>query len=149
MTFTGPLVESGYYGDNLQFQYYQYSPNYPSVLNPIFTDSGLTVTSDTVNYWVGFNEYAPVNFAYMPDLAVKVIDVTPHSNGAPPGLLYMDLTNASPQSSQSCALDPAIPTPEFQADWLMILATVLLSLVILRVHKFQQNDKPSHKYETE
>jgi len=135
VSFTGPLVESGYYGDTLQFQYYQYNPSYPSVLTPIFTDSGLTVTSDTVNYWIGAGEYAPVNFAYQPNLAVKVVDVTPKSNGAPPGLLYMQLTNINPATGPNCAYDPSIPTPEFQFQWLMILTTLILGLVFLRVHK--------------
>jgi hypothetical protein len=85
VTLTGPLVESGLYGDTLQFQYFQYSPSYPSVLKPIFTDPGLTVTSDTVNYWINYNEYAPVNFAYTPNIAVKVVDLTPKSNGYVPG----------------------------------------------------------------
>jgi len=135
VTFAGPLVESGFYGDTLQFQYFQYNPSYPSVLNPIFTDSGLTVTSDTVNYWIGYGEYAPVNFAYQPDLAVKVVDVTPKSNGYAPGLLFMQLTNVSPGSGSYCAYDPSMPTPEFQAQWLMIIASMMLGLVFLRVHK--------------
>jgi len=145
VTFTGPLVESGYYGDTLQFQYFQYNPSYPSVLTPIFTDSGLTVTSDTVNYWVGYSEYAPVNFAYSPNLAVKVVDVTPKSNGYAPGLLFMQLTNTTPESSQYCPYDPPIPTPEFQADWLVILASVFLSLVFLRVHKYQRYHEKDKK----
>jgi hypothetical protein len=142
VTFTGPLVESGFYGDTLQFQYFQYNPSYPSVLTPIFTDSGLTVTSDTVNYWIGYGEYAPVNFAYQPNLAVKVADVTPKSNGYPPGLLFMELTNINPGSGQYCAYDSPIPTPEFQAQWLMIIASMMLGLVFLRVHKYYQ---PSEK----
>jgi len=135
VTFTGPLVESGHYGDNLQFQYFQYNPSYPSVLYPIFTDPGLTVTSDTVNYWINYNEYAQVNFAYLPNLAVKVVDVTPNSRGYAPGLIFMELTNITPAGGQYCQFDSPLPTPEFQAQWLMIIASVGLGLLFLRIHK--------------
>jgi len=145
VTFTGPLVESGLYGDTLQFQYFQYSPSYPSVLYPIFTDPGLTVTSDTVNYWISYNEYAPVNFAYMPNIAVKVIDVTPKSNGYAPGLLLLELTNITPEGSQSCGFDspppPPAPIPEFQVSWLMIMASVVLGLVFLQAHKHSRSGR--------
>ena len=133
MTLTGPLVESGFYGDTLQFQYFQYNPTYPSALVPIFTDQGLTVTSDTVNYWIGAGEYAPVNFAYLPDIAVKVVDVTTKSNGYEPGLIFMELTNITPEGAQNCL--PPAPTPEFQVQWLVIIVSIMLSLVLLRVHK--------------
>jgi len=133
VTFTGPLVESGLYGDTLQFQYFQYNPTYPSVLVPIFTDTGLTVTSDTVNYWISFAEYTQVNFAYLPNLAVKVVDLTTKSNGYAPGLIYMDLTNVTPGGIQSCP--PPAPTPEFQVQWFVIIASILLSLMLLRVRK--------------
>jgi hypothetical protein len=138
VTFTGPLVESGYYGDTLQFQYFQYNSNYPSVLNPIFTDSSLTVTSDTVNYWISYNEYAPVNFAYQPYIAVKVVDVTPKSNGYPPGLIFMDLTNITPFSGQYCQYDSPVPTPEFQSQWIVVIASVALSLAFLRIQKHRR-----------
>ena len=152
VTFTGPLVESGYYGDTLQFQYYQYASNYPSVLTPIFTDSGLTVTSDTVSYWVNYNEYAPVNFAYMPNLAVKVVDITPKSNGYTPGLIFMQLTSIAPEGAQYCQYDAPTPTPEFQAQWLVIMPTVVLSLLLLRAHKHsrsprRKNQRNSSKHE--
>ena len=135
MTFTGPLVESGYYGDTLQFQYFQYNPSYPSVLLPIFTDSGLTVTSDTVSYWIGASEYAQVNFAYQPNVAVKVIDLTPKSNGYPPGLILLDLTNVTPEGLQYCPYPyPApYPAPEFQVQWLVIVASIMLSLVVVKI----------------
>jgi len=144
VTFTGPLVESGFYGDTLQFQYFQYNPTYPSVLNPIFTDPSLTVTSDTVNYWISYNEYAPVNFAYLPNIAVKVVDVTPKSNGYAPGLIFMQLTNITPQSGQYCPLDSPAPVPEFQSVWLMIIASVVLGSVFLGVHKY----RPSKRFAT-
>ena len=134
VTFTGPLVESGFYGDTLQFQYFQYNPSYPSVLNPIFTDPGLTVTSDTVNYWINYNEYAPVNFAYMPNIAVKVVDVTPKSNGYMPGQIFMELTNITPEGYQYCQIAPPTPTPEFQAEWIIIMVSVALGLVFLQAH---------------
>ena len=147
VTFTGPLVESGLYGDTLQFQYFQYSPSYPSVLYPIFTDPGLTVTSDSVNYWINYGEYAPVNFAYMPNIAVKVVDVTPKSNGYAPGLLFMELTNITPEGGQSCGFDspppPPAPIPEFQVAWVMIMASVVLGLAFLQVHKHHRFSKPS------
>jgi hypothetical protein len=133
VTFTGPLVESGHYGDILQFQYLQYNPTYPSVLNPIFTDAGLTVTSDTVNYWINANEYAQVNFAYQPNIAVKVLDLTPKSNGYTPGLIFMDLTNITPQGLQYCTY--SAPAPEFQVQWFVIVASIVLSLVVLRIRK--------------
>jgi hypothetical protein len=134
VTFTGPLVESGYLGDTLQFQYFQYSPSYPSVLNPIFTDSSLTVTSDTVTYWIRYPEYAPVNFAYMPNIAVKVVDVTVKSNGYAPGLIFMQLTNVTPESFQSCGIiSPPPGNPEFQVTWLIVIVSLAVSLVLLRV----------------
>ena len=134
VTFTGPLVESGYYGDTLQFQYFQYSPSYPSVLNPIFTDPGLTVTSDTVNYWINYNEYAPVNFAFMPNIAVKVVDVTPKSNGYMPGQIFMELTTINPEGYQSCQIASPAPIPEFQAEWSLIMVSVALGLLFLQAH---------------
>jgi hypothetical protein len=135
VTFTGPLVESGHYGDALEFQYFQYDPSYPSVLVPIFTDSGLTVTSDTVNYWISYIEYAQVNFAYQPNIAVKVVDVTRSSNGYWSGLIFMDLTNVIPESLQSCTYPAAAPAPEFQVQWLVIVASIVLSLVALKIRK--------------
>ena len=126
-------MESGLYGDMLEFQYFQYNPSYPSLLYPIFTDPGLTVTSDTVNYWIGSGEYAAVNFAYLPNIAVKVVDVTPKSNGYIPGLIFLDLTNITPEGAQSCL--PPAPAPEFQAEWLTIVAAMVLGLAFLRVHK--------------
>ena len=127
-------MESGFYGDTLQFQYFQYNPTYPSVLVPIFTDPGLTVTSDTVNYWIGYGEYGGVNFAYLPNIAVKVVDVTPKSNGYAPGQLFFQLTNITPESGPYCQPPPA-PAPEFQVQWLVIIASIVLSLVALRVRR--------------
>jgi hypothetical protein len=141
--FTGPLVESGFYGDTLQFQYFQYDPSYPSVLVPIFTDQGLTVTSDTVNYWIGAGEYSPVNFASLPDIAVKVVDVTTKPNGYVPGLIFMELTNITPEGAQNCL--PPVPTPEFQVQWLVIMASIVLSLVLLRVHKRYPSPEKENK----
>jgi hypothetical protein len=135
VTFEGPLVESGFYGDVLQFQYFQYSPSYPSVLHPIFTDSGLTVTSDTINYWIGSNEYAQLNFAYLSNIAVKVVDMTPKSNGYMPGLVFMELTNITPEGSQYCQFNPTTPIPEFQVESLMIMVSAMLGSVFLRIHK--------------
>jgi len=147
VTFTGPLVESGLYGDTLQFEYFQYDPTYPSVLIPIFTDSGLTVTSDTVNYWINPIEYSQLNFAYQPNLAVKVLDLTPQSNGYVPGLLYMQLTNIMPQGAQYCQLDsPPIPAPEFPTtlpELLLIIISIGLSLAFVRVHKHPQRNLPT------
>ena len=137
MTFTGPLVESGFYGDTLQFQYFQYNPTSQSVLLPIFTDSGLTVTSDTVSYWIGAGEYAQVNFAYQPNIAVKVVDLTPKSNGYAPGLIFLDLTSIAPEGLNYCPYPyPApYPAPEFQVQWLVIIASIVLSLGVLRIRK--------------
>jgi hypothetical protein len=135
VTFTGPLVESGYYGDTLQFQYYQYSQSYPSVLNPIFSDSGLTVTSDTITYWVHYPEYATANFAYMPYIAVKVVDVTPKSNGYAPGLIFMQLTNINPEGYQSCPIPPPVQNPEFPAEWVIAIVSVALAFAFLKAHK--------------
>jgi len=137
VTFTGPLLESGLYGDTLQFQYFQYNPSYPSLLYPIFTDPSLTVTSDTITYWISYSEYAQVNFAYSPNIAVKVVDVTPKPNGYIPGLLFMQLTNVTPESSVYCPYDSPVPAPEFPAataEWVAIMASVLLALAFLRVH---------------
>jgi hypothetical protein len=136
VTFTGPLVESGYYGDTLQFQYFQYEETYPSDLVAIFTDTGLTVTSDTVNYWISAHEYAAVNFAFLPYLAVKVVDVTAKPNGYVPGLIFLQLTNISPESGPYCESNSSNPTPEFQTGWYtyIIMASVALSLVFLRVN---------------
>ena len=145
VTFTGPLVESGFYGDMLQFQYFQYNPSYPSVLDPIFTDSGLTVTSDTVSYWINYNEYAQVNFAYLPNIAVKVVDVTPKSNGYNPGLIFMELTNITTEASQYCQYNSPASVPEFQAEWLMIMASVVLGLLFLRVHKHYRSPEKDSK----
>ena len=146
VTFTGPLVESGYYGDTLQFQYFQYNPTYPSVLLPIFTDSGLTVTSDTVSYWIGTGEYAQANFSYQPNVAVKVIDLTPKSNGYPPGLIFLGLTNVTPEGLQYCPYPypsypyaAPYPAPEFQVQWLVIIASIVLSLGVLRLGKRQRH----------
>ena len=133
VTFSGPLIESGYYGDTLQFQYFQYNPTYPSILSPIFTDSDLTVTGDTVDYWISYTQYAQVNFAYQPYIAVKVVDITAKSNGYSPGLIFMQLTDTTPYNSQYCQYDPAIPTPEFPAQWLIIVTSMLLGLAVLRV----------------
>lgn len=139
VTFTGPLIESGLYGDTLQFEYFQYNPTYPSVLVPLFTDSGLTVTSDTVNYWITPAEYTQTNFEYLPNLAVKVIDLTPGSNGYAPGLIFMQLTEITPQGGQYCQYDSApIPAPEFPttgSELLLILASMGLSLAFLRVRR--------------
>ena len=139
MTFTGPLVESGLYGDTLQFKYFQYNPTYPSILVPLFTDSSLTVTSDTVNYWISPNEYAQVNFAYQPNIAVKVVDLTPKSNGYAPGLLFTQLTNITPEGEQYCMFDSSpMPTPEFptaSTELLLIFASIGLSLGFLRAHR--------------
>jgi len=131
VSFTGPLVEEGLYGDTLEFQYFQYTPTYPSILTPIFTDPGLTVTSDSVNYWIGYGEYAQVNFAYQPNIAVKVVDVTPKSNGYVPGLIFMDLTNITPQGLPYCTS----PAPEFPVQWVVIVAAIALSLVVLKTRK--------------
>jgi len=145
VTFTGPLVESGFYGDTLQFQYFQYNTNYPSLLNPIFTDSGFTVTSDTVTYWISYNEYAQFNFAYQPNIAVKVVDVTTKPNGYTPGLIFMQLTNVTPLSGQACIYEvPPTATPEFHADWAMIMASIILGLLLLRVPKYGSLDE-DHK----
>lgn len=134
MTFTGPLVESGFYGDTLQFQYFQYNPTYPSVLVPIFTDPALTVTSDTVSYWIGYGEYAGVNFAYLPNIAIKVVDMTVKPNGYAPGQIFFQLTSITPESGPYCQPPPA-PAPEFQAQWIVIIASIVLSLVVLRVRR--------------
>jgi hypothetical protein len=146
VTFTGPLVESGFYGDTLQFQYFQYNPSSPSVLTPIFTDPSLTVTSDTVNYWVNYNEYASANFEYMPNIAVKVVDVTPKSNGYTPGQIFFQLTNIIPEGSQYCQIDAPIPTPEFQADWIIIMVSLALGLTFLRAHNHEGRLAGTKKY---
>jgi hypothetical protein len=132
VTFTGPLLESGYFGDALQFQYYQYDPNLPSALNLIFTDAPLTVTSDSVSYWIHYPEYAPVNFAYMPYIAVRVVDITPKSNGNIPGLIFMQLTNISPESFQSCQVDSPISTPEFQLQWVVVMISLAAGLLFVK-----------------
>ena len=132
-------MESGLYGDTLQFEFFQYSPSYPSVLVPLFTDSGLTVTSDTVNYWISPSEYAGANFAYQPNIAVKVLDLTPKWNSYTPGLLYMQLTSITPEGGQYCQYDsPPIPAPEFPTaatELLLILTSMGLSLAFLRVRR--------------
>jgi hypothetical protein len=138
VTFTGPLVESGFYGDMLQFQYFQYDPSYPSVLNQIFTDPGLTVTSDTISYWIRYPEYGSVNFAYMPNIAVKVVDTTPKSNGYAPGLIFMQLTNVTPEGYQSCEIGPPTNTPEFQVQWVMVIVSLAVGLAFLRVRPVKQ-----------
>ena len=132
VTFTGPLLESGYYGDTLQFQYYQYDPNLPSALNLIFTDAPLTVTSDSVSYWIHYPEYAPVNFAYMPYIAVRVVDITPKSNGNIPGQIFLQLTNISPESFQSCEVDSPISTPEFQLQWVVVMISLATGLLFVK-----------------
>ena len=146
VTFTGPLVESGFYGDTLQFQYFQYNPSYPSILYPIFTDPSLTVTSDTVNYWISYSEYAQANFAYLPNVAVKVVDVTPKSNGYIPGLIFMELTNVTPESGPYCPYDSPAAAPEFVAapvEWLVVMISIAMALVFFRVYKtrrFSESD---------
>ncbi len=144
VTFTGPLIESGFFGDTLQFQYSQYNPSYPSTLNPIFTDPGLTVTSDTVSYWIHYPEYGPVNFEYMPNIAVRVVDVTPKPNDYAPGLIFMQLTNVTPESYQSCPIAP-IDNPEFQVQWLMIIISLAVGLGFLRVHSVRERRNHRHK----
>jgi len=148
VTFTGPLVESGFYGDTLQFQYFQYSPSYPSVLIPIFADSGLTVTSDTVSYWISYNEYAQLNFAYQPNLAVKVVDLS-KSSGYNPGLIFLQLTNITPEAGQYCQYydppSPPTPVPEFQSEWLIVMASVALGLLFLLVHKHYRSPEKDSK----
>jgi hypothetical protein len=138
VTFTGPLVESGYYGDVLQFQYYQYNSVYPSEQTLVFVDGPLTVTSDTVSYWISYTEYASAVFFYQPFIAVKVVDITPKSNGSPPGLIFMQLTSISPESYQECGIDAVVTStsvPEFQADWLVITIVLAVALAFLRIHK--------------
>jgi hypothetical protein len=132
VTFTGPLLESGYYGDTLQFQYYQYNPTLPSEQSLIFLDGPLTITSDTVTYWVHYPEYASVNFAYLPYIAVRVVDTTPKLNGNPPGLIFMQLTALNPEGAPSCSYDPSISAPEFQFQWLAILSAIGGVLVLVQ-----------------
>ena len=137
-------MESGFYGDTLQFQYFQYNPTYPSVLYPIFTDPSLTVTSDTVNYWIGYSEYAQVNFAYQPNIAVKVVDVTPKPNGYTPGLIFMELTNVTPESGPYCPYDSPAAAPEFPAgssEWIVVMTSVALVLAFLRVQRWRRIPK--------
>jgi len=134
VTFTGPLVETGHYGDTLQFQYFQYDPGSSSQLQPIFTDPGFTVTSDTITYWIHYPEYRPVNFAYQPYIAVKVVDVTTKSNGYTPGLIFMQLTNIMPESYQSCQPDAPVNAPEFHAEWLAAITSLAVSLAFLQLH---------------
>jgi len=86
-----------------------------------------------VNYWIGYNEYAPVNFAYLPNIAVKVVDVTPKSNGYAPGLIFLQLTNVTPEGGQYC--QPPAPAPEFQTESFMIVTALVFALLFLRVHK--------------
>jgi hypothetical protein len=138
VTFTGPLVERGLYGDMLQFQYFQYSPDYPSVLTPLWTDSGLTVTSDTVNYVISASEYGSVNFEYMPNIAVKVVDVTTKSNGYTPGQIFFQLTNIIPEGLGYCQNIVSVQTPEFQADWIITMVSVALALIFLQAHNRKQ-----------
>jgi len=71
---------------------------------------------------------------YMPNIAVKVVDVTPKSNGYMPGQILFELTNITPEGYQSCQVGPP-PVPEFQTDWMMIATSVALSLVFLQAHK--------------
>ena len=144
VTFTGPLIESGFYGDTLQFQYFQYDPNLPSQLNPIFMDAPFTVTSDSVSYWIRYPEYASVSFAYMPYVAVKVIDLTPKSNGAIPGLIFMQLTNITPQGSQSCQIDSSINTPEFPFQWFVIMASLAVGSVLIQIHVRRKRSSHEH-----
>jgi hypothetical protein len=134
VTFTGPLVERGLYGDMLQFQYFQYSPDYPSVLTPLWTDSGLAVTSDTVTYVISASEYASVNFEYLPNIAVKVVDVTPKSNGYMPGQIFFQLTNIIPEGYGYCQNIVSVQTPEFQDDWIITMVSVALALIFLQAH---------------
>ena len=139
-------MESGFYGDTLQFQYFQYNPTYPSVLYPIFTDPSLTVTGDTVNYWISYGEYAQVNFAYLPNVAVKVVDVTPKSNGYIPGLIFMELTNVTPESGPYCPYDSPVAAAEFVAapvEWLVVMISIAMALLFFRVYKprrFSESD---------
>jgi hypothetical protein len=105
------------------------------VLTPIFTDPVLTVTSDAVNYWINYNEYAPVNFAYMPNIAVRVVDVTPKSNGYMPGQIFMKLTNITPANYQYCQVGSSAPIPEFQNERIIIMVSAVLGLAFLQAHK--------------
>jgi predicted secreted protein with PEFG-CTERM motif len=136
VTFTGPLVESGYYGDSLLFQYYQYSPTLPSVQNLIFTDGPLTVTSDTVQYWIQSSEYSSINFAYQPYIAVRVTDITV-KNGISPGQIFFQLTQVAPEGYQGCA--QSSPTPEFPSYAPMILLAMTVCVVALR----RRSNEPS------
>jgi hypothetical protein len=71
----------------------------------------------------------------MPNIAVKVVDVTPKSNGYTPGLIFMQLTNITPEGYQSCQNAPPAPIPEFQAEWIIIIISAALGLVFLQAHK--------------
>lgn len=84
---------------------------------------------------MGYNEYAPVNFVYMPYIAVKVVDITPKPNGYIPGLILMQLTGITPEGAQSCQLGPPVNTPEFPAESVMIIGSVALGLLLLRIRK--------------
>jgi hypothetical protein len=70
----------------------------------------------------------------MPNIAVKVVDVTPKSNGYMPGQIFMQLTNIIPEGYHSCQIDPPAPVPEFQADWIVIIVSMALSLIFLQAH---------------
>ena len=79
-----------------------------------------------------------MNFAYLPYLAVRVVDVTPKSNGYIPGLIFMDLTNVTPESGPYCQYDSPVAAPEFQTasnELLVVIFSLAVALVFLRVHK--------------
>ena len=73
VTFTGPLVESGRGGDQIEFDYYQYSPTNQS---HAFTDYERALTSDTITYQIDASEWGSLTFYYMNHLYVTVTDTT-------------------------------------------------------------------------
>jgi hypothetical protein len=82
----------------------------------------------------------------MPNIAVRVVDVTPKSYGYTPGQIFLQLTNIIPEGSQSCQIDAPIPTPEFQADWIIIMASMALSLIFLQAHNHRNRLADTKKY---
>ena len=57
----------------------------------------------------------------------------------------MQLTNVTPESYQSCQIDTPTDTPEFQAQWFMVIVSVAVGLVFVQVHLARKRHNHGHE----
>jgi len=102
VTFQGPLTENHYAGDQIQFQYYQYSSSDPDNLQPLWSDVRYATSGDTITYTIDPSEWGGFNYATLPNLAVIVSDTNVPS-GDPYQKLWSYPTNIQPFSCSTGA----------------------------------------------